>query len=55
MVDEVWYIGVLGQSPAIMGVQVTKKNMGNVSGRITNFNFARPPAVSRTMTDYWKS
>jgi len=55
VVEEVWYIGVLGQSPAIMGVQVTKKNMGNVSGRITNFNFARPPSVARPMTFYWKS
>ncbi|MDP8924915.1 MAG: ABC transporter substrate-binding protein, partial [Chloroflexota bacterium] len=55
VVEEVWYIGVLGQSPAIMGVQVTKKNMGNVPGRITNFNFARPPSVARPMTFYWKS
>jgi peptide/nickel transport system substrate-binding protein len=55
VVEEVWYIGVLGQSPAIMGVQVTKKTMGNVPGRITNFNFARPPSVARPMTFYWKS
>ncbi len=40
-------MGVVGQAASIMGIQVTKNNMGNVPGRIVNLNFARPPSISR--------
>jgi peptide/nickel transport system substrate-binding protein len=33
IVEQMWSIGTVGQSPAFMGVRITKKNMGNVPQR----------------------
>jgi peptide/nickel transport system substrate-binding protein len=54
MVDQQFMIGTVGLSPAILGVRVTKTNMGNVPTRQVNTPDVMTPAISRTMTWYWK-
>ena len=31
--EELWYIGVVGQSGAVQGIMVAKTTMGNIPGR----------------------
>ncbi len=55
IVEQMWSIGTVGQSPAFMGVRITKKNMGNVPQRQVNAQHARTPCTSRPVTFYFKS
>jgi peptide/nickel transport system substrate-binding protein len=55
LIDEVAQIGLVGLSPASMGVRVVKNNLGNIPGRIYNSPASKNPAVSRTMTYYFTS
>jgi peptide/nickel transport system substrate-binding protein len=54
LLDEVWYIGVVGQSGAMQGIQVTKTKLGNVPRRWLHLNRQFSPAVTRPMCFYWK-
>ncbi len=54
IVDQVWTIGTVGQSPAFMGVRLVKNNMGNVPARQTNAQHTRTPFVSQPVTFYFK-
>jgi peptide/nickel transport system substrate-binding protein len=55
LIDQVAQIGLVGLSPASMGVRVVKNNVGNVPGRIINSPATKNPAIARTMTFYFKS
>ncbi|MCL2000770.1 MAG: ABC transporter substrate-binding protein [Planctomycetes bacterium] len=54
IVDQVWSIGVVGQSPAFMGVRLVKNNMGNVPERQTNAQHMRTPFGSQPTTFFFK-
>ena len=53
--DTQWYIGVVGQSGAVEGIQIAKNNLGNVPTGYANINLTWPPSISRPATFYWKS
>jgi peptide/nickel transport system substrate-binding protein len=54
LIDEVWYIGVVGQSGAQEGTQVTKVKMGNVPRRWIHLNRQFAPNIARPICFYWK-
>jgi peptide/nickel transport system substrate-binding protein len=54
IVQQTWSIGVVGQSPAFMGVRIVKNNMGNIPQRQTNAQHARTPYSSMPITFYFK-
>src|SRR5207248_1491273 len=53
-VEQMWSIGTVGQSPAVMGVRIVKNNMGNVPDRQVNAQHARTPHSSMPITFYFK-
>src|SRR5258707_1262744 len=53
-VEQMWSIGTVGQSPAVMGVRIVKNNMGNVPDRTGNAQHARTPHSSIPITYYFK-
>jgi peptide/nickel transport system substrate-binding protein len=55
LVEECWAIGIVGVSPAFMGVRITKNNMGNIPTRQTNAQHARTPNTSHPATFFFKS
>jgi peptide/nickel transport system substrate-binding protein len=55
LVEECWAIGIVGVSPAFMGVRITKNNMGNIPARQTNAQHARTPNTSHPSTFFFKS
>ena len=55
IVEQQWSIGLVGQSPAFMGVRLVKNNMGNVPERQVNAQHARTPCTSGPTTFYFKS
>lgn len=55
VLDQLWHIGVVGQSGAVQGILVAKTNMGNVPSRFANVNLTWPPSVTRPVTFYWKT
>ncbi|MBI5034755.1 MAG: ABC transporter substrate-binding protein [Chloroflexi bacterium] len=55
VVEQQWSIGVVGQSPAFMGVRIVKNNMGNVPERQVNAQHARTPCTSGPQTYFFKS
>ena len=52
--DEVWHLGVVGQSAAMMGIRVASDRMGNIPDRQANLNTYKPPAISRPQTFFFK-
>ncbi|HEX9015290.1 MAG TPA: ABC transporter substrate-binding protein [Chloroflexota bacterium] len=52
--DEVYIIGTVGLGPASMGVRIVKNNMGNIPGRQYCSPDGATPAISRTMTFFFK-
>ncbi len=55
LVEECWAIGIVGVSPAFMGVRIVKNNMGNIPARQTNAQHARTPNLSHPATFFFKS
>ena len=55
IVEQQWSIGLVGQSPAFMGVRIVKNNMGNVPERQVNAQHARTPCSSHPTTFFFKS
>ncbi len=53
-VEQMWSIGTVGQSPAVMGVRIVKNNMGNVPERQVNAQHARTPHSSMPISFYFK-
>lgn len=46
LVDEVFSIGTVGLSPAVMGIRIVKNTMGNIPQRQVNMQHARTPQSS---------
>ena len=42
-VEEIYSIGTVGLSPAVMGVRIVKNNMGNIPARQYNAQHGRTP------------
>jgi peptide/nickel transport system substrate-binding protein len=55
IVDEQFSIGTVGQSPAVMGVRVASKRLGNIPSRQVNAQHARTPCSSHPTTFFFKS
>ena len=55
IVDEQISIGTVGQSPAVMGVRVVSKRLGNIPARQVNAQHARTPCSSHPTTFFFKS
>jgi hypothetical protein len=55
IVEECWAIGVVGLSPAWMGVRIVKNTMGNIPSRQTNAQHVRTPNTSHPATFFFKS
>jgi peptide/nickel transport system substrate-binding protein len=55
MVDEQFSIGLVGQSPAAMGVRIVSKRLGNIPARQVNAQHTRTPSSSHPATFYFKS
>lgn len=53
LVDEVYCIGVVGLSPAAMGIRVVNRNMRNVPARQTNSPDVKNPSISRPVTFFY--
>jgi peptide/nickel transport system substrate-binding protein len=55
IVEQQWSIGLVGQSPAFMGVRMVKNTLGNVPERQVNAQHARTPCSAGPTTFYFKS
>jgi peptide/nickel transport system substrate-binding protein len=55
VLDELWLIPVVSNSPASQGVRVIKTNMGNIPERLWNSAVSDNPHIARTETWYFKS
>ena len=55
IVDNVFSIGTVGISPAVMGIRVVKNTMGNIPARQVNMQHARTPQSSHPVTFFFKS
>jgi peptide/nickel transport system substrate-binding protein len=52
--DEVWTIGTVGLSPAIVGVRLVKTTMGNIPARLYNSASHKSPGPARPEQFYFK-
>jgi hypothetical protein len=55
MVDQQFHIGVCGQSPALMGVRLASRRLGNIPGRVCIAQHCRTPGSSHPATWFYKS
>ncbi len=55
VLDQAWSVGLVGQSPASLGVRVAKTDLGNVPERQFNSPDTKTPGISRPQTLYWKT
>jgi peptide/nickel transport system substrate-binding protein len=55
LVDGQFSIGTVGLSPAVMGVRIVSKRMGNIPARQVNAQHARTPCSSHPATFFFKS
>ncbi|HJO80942.1 MAG TPA: ABC transporter substrate-binding protein, partial [SAR202 cluster bacterium] len=55
VIDQAWIVGLVGQSPASLGVRVVKNDLGNIPARQYNNPDTKTPSISRPVTWYWKS
>jgi peptide/nickel transport system substrate-binding protein len=53
--DDVWYIGGVGQAGAVMGIMIAKNTMGNTPSAYANINLTWPPSIGRPVQFYFKS
>lgn len=55
LTEEVFSIGTVGISPAVMGIRIVKNNMGNIPARQLNAQHVRTPCSSQPATFFFKS
>jgi len=55
LVEECWVIGIVGVSPAWMGVRIVKNSLGNIPARQTNAQHTRTPNTSHPATFFFKA
>ncbi|MDQ2682197.1 MAG: ABC transporter substrate-binding protein, partial [Chloroflexota bacterium] len=54
IVDNVFSIGTVGVSPAVMGIRIVKNTMGNIPARQVNMQHARTPQSSHPATYFFR-
>ena len=54
LIDNVYYIGVIGQVPATMGLRIANVDLGNVPAREVISLDGMTPALTLPDTYYWK-
>jgi hypothetical protein len=54
VLDQVWTICVVGNSPASQGVRVVKNNIGNVPERLWNSALSDNPMIAHPETFFFK-
>jgi peptide/nickel transport system substrate-binding protein len=54
IIDEAYLIGVVGLSPAAMGVRIVNRDMGNIPARQYNSPDVKNPGISRPVTFFYK-
>ncbi|HEY0419681.1 MAG TPA: ABC transporter substrate-binding protein [Acetobacteraceae bacterium] len=55
MVDQQFHIGICGQSPALMGVRLASRRLGNIPGRVCIAQHCRTPGSSHPATWFYKA
>jgi peptide/nickel transport system substrate-binding protein len=55
LVDQAYSIGTVGQSPAVMGVRVMNRKLGNMASRQINAQHCRTPGSSQPSTYFFKA
>ena len=55
IVDNVFSIGTVGVSPAVMGIRIVKNTMGNIPARQVNMQHARTPQSSHPATFFFRT
>ncbi len=55
LVDQQYGIGIVGQSPAFMGVRLASNRLGNIAGRVCIAQHCRTPGGSHPELWYYKS
>jgi peptide/nickel transport system substrate-binding protein len=55
LVDEQFSIGLVGLSPAMMGVRIVSNKLGNIPARQVNAQHARTPCSSHPATFFFKA
>jgi peptide/nickel transport system substrate-binding protein len=55
LADQVYSIGTVGQSPALMGVRLASRRLGNIPSRACIAQHCRTPGSSHPETFYYKS
>ena len=55
MVDQQFHIGTCGQSPALMGVRIANRKLGNIPGRTCIAQHCRTPGSSHPETWFYKT
>ena len=55
MVDQQFHIGVCGQSPALMGVRLASRRLGNIPGRVCIAQHCRTPGSSHPAMWFYKT
>jgi len=55
MADNVWIIGTVGVSPALLGIVIKKNNMGNVPDQVVGTTPGQTPGNARPEQFYFKA
>ncbi len=55
LVEQQYGIGVVGQSPALMGVRIVSNKLGNIASRVCIAQHCRVPGGSHPETWYYKA
>jgi peptide/nickel transport system substrate-binding protein len=55
ILEEQWSIGVVGLSPAFLGVRLTNNKLGNIPSRNVNAQHMRTPTSARPTTWFFRS
>ena len=55
LVDQQYGIGIVGQSPAVMGVRLVSNKLGNIASRVCIAQHCRTPGNSHPETWFYKA
>jgi len=55
MAENVWIIGTVGVSPALLGIVIKKNNMGNVPDQVVGSTPGQTPGNARPEQFYFKA
>jgi len=55
MAENVWIIGTVGVSPALLGIVIKKNNMGNVPDQVVGITPGQTPGNARPEQFYFRT